>query len=406
MVQIKFSDIGEGMTEGEIIHYFVEVGDEVSIDQPLVELQTDKMVAEIPAPSAGKITSILYEPGDVVIVGTVIMEIANDKQINSNNQEQTTEIMVDDTKPLIEEAFPAASFNQYNRILAAPYTRKIARELDVDIEEIKGTGPSGRVIDEDVYRFANQSAPSDDIEVEKTIEKKQVDKQGEVIPFTGIRKQIAQKMSYSLQTIPHVTHYDEVDVTYLIEASNALKESKDTVSLAAFFVKAIVVCLKEYKLFNARLDEEAEVIQLLTDYHIGIATNTENGLMVPVVPDVNQKSIRTIDQQMKAVAAKANSGQLASEARVQGTFTVNNVGPYGGTGATPIINHPQTGIMTFHKTRKMPVVMKDDEINIRSIMNVSLSFDHRVIDGAQSIAFTNRFKELIENPAKLLLELM
>lgn len=403
MVQIKFTDIGEGMNEGEIIHYFVDVGDEVEVDQPLVELQTDKMVAEIPAPSAGKIKSIYYATGDIVTVGTVIMEIdtGKDAVITTKAEQQV----------LVDEGAASAldsqnSFrNPYNRILAAPYTRKIARELGIDIEQIKGSGPAGCVLEEDVYRFSNQSNACNDNQGESHTGIRE-DAEGTTIPFKGIRKQIATKVSHSLLTIPHVTHFDEVDVTNLNELRKTLKLSGDSISLAAFLVKATVICLKEHQLFNARLDEENEVIRLLTDYHMGIATNTEAGLLVPVIYDVDQKSIRTINKQMKELTIKAREGKLTAGDMKHGTFTVNNVGPLGGTGATPIINHPQTGIMTFYKTKRMPIVLDDDEIAIRSIMNISVSFDHRVIDGAQSIAFTNRFIELVENPNKLLLELI
>lgn len=404
MIQIKFHDIGEGMHEGEIVRYFVNVGDEVSVDQPLVELQTDKMVAEIPAPSAGTIKSILYQEGEVVTVGTIIMEIETDPPLSTIQVDR--EIKEEEIASAKAETM-ASNLPLYNRVLAAPYTRKIAREMGIDIENIDGTGPAGRVLDEDVYRYANSSAIATN---EATTEDQEVlnpaNVPAETIPFTGIRKQIAQKMTRSVQTIPHVTHYDEVDVTCLLKARTSLKEAGETVSLAAFFVKATVICLKEFPIFNARLDVEKGVIRLLKEYHIGIATHTEAGLMVPVVHHAEHKSIRTIDQQMKELTVKAKAGKLSLQDLKQGTFTVNNVGPLGGSGATPIINYPETGIMTFYKTEKTPVVTADDEISIRSMMNISLTFDHRVVDGAQSIAFTNRFIDLIENPTKLLLELM
>ncbi|WP_188456931.1 dihydrolipoamide acetyltransferase family protein [Virgibacillus oceani] len=401
MVQVKFSDIGEGMNEGEIIHYFVQVGDEVEADQPLVEMQTDKMVAEIPAPSAGTIKAIHFNTGEVVTVGTVLIEIEtgqeNHASVETNLQTQThenSEVMFQTPK-------------QFSRILAAPYTRKIARELNIDIEQLTGTGPAGRVTDEDVRRYAEGPAvaANDEVSPQMDIRGNKLPRD-ETIPFKGIRKQIAVKMSHSLSTIPHVTHFDQADLTNVLEFRSELKESGENISVAAFFVKAIVITLKEHKIFNAQLDEKNEVIRLLKSYNIGIATNTNDGLMVPVLHNADRKSLRTINAEMITLTQKAQKGQLSPENIKNGTFTVNNVGPLGGIAATPIINHPETGIITFHKTKKMPVVMANDEIAVRSIMTISFSFDHRVADGAQSIAFINRFVDLIENPKKLLLELV
>ncbi|MFC4557899.1 dihydrolipoamide acetyltransferase family protein [Virgibacillus kekensis] len=408
MVEVKFSDIGEGMNEGEIIHYFVKVGDEVNVDQPLVELQTDKMVAEIPAPAAGKIKNIHYDAGDVVTVGTVLMEIENNREKASSSDEME-EQHATATKEYSRFKMNKPKHKKFDRVLAAPYTRKIARDNDVDIETIQGTGPSGRVTEEDVLLVANQTSSSSEEGFSQTqvdVVDNEQETLGDTIPYKGIRKQTGIKLSHSLNTIPHVTHFDEADVTNLLEFRNELKESGENISVASFFVKAIVIALKEFRIFNAQLDEENEVIHLLKDYNIGIATNTKEGLLVPVINDVDQKSIRTISTEMKALTVKAQEGKITSDDMKQGTFTVNNVGPLGGIAATPIINHPQTGIMTFHKTKKRPVITDDDEIVIRSIMTLSFSFDHRVADGAESIAFVNRFIDLIESPKKLLLELI
>ncbi|GIP63297.1 dihydrolipoamide acetyltransferase component of pyruvate dehydrogenase complex [Virgibacillus pantothenticus] len=405
MVQVKFSDMGEGMNEGEIIHYFVGVGDVVSVDQPLVEMQTDKMVAEIPAPAAGTIASIHYKEGDVVTVGNVIMEITTEAESAAPLSEMSNTRLQSASTTIATKKNATTVTNPYNRILAAPYTRKIARELGVDIEQIQGTGPAGRVLDDDVYQFAEQPETNKWTEEQESATQK-LPQAEEEIRFAGIRKRIAEKMSYSVQTIPHVTHYDEVDLTHLLEERSVLKEMGESISVAAFFIKAVVICLKEFPIFNAQLEVEKEIIRLLKQYSIGIATHTEAGLMVPVIHDADQKSIRFMDEEMKRLIKKAKAGDLKLADMKQATFTVNNVGPLGGMAATPIINHPETAIMTFYKTKKVPVVTKDDALEIRSVMNVSVTFDHRVMDGAQSIAFTNRFKELIEHPTKLLLELI
>ncbi|WP_010094297.1 dihydrolipoamide acetyltransferase family protein [Ornithinibacillus scapharcae] len=411
MVEVKFHDIGEGMTEGEIVSYLVKVGDAVKVDQPLVEMQTDKMVAEIPSPTAGVIKTLNYTEGTTITIGSVLLEIDDGKEepqpLNSE-KEVSAAVMTMEKKEI--NADSPKDKQPPKRIIAAPHTRRIARENNVNIEEVVGSGPAGRVTDDDIFRFIREREGNVEptkleeaesipvIEESKTIV-------GDTIPFTGIRKQIAMKMTESLSTIPHVTHFDEADLSNLLAFRQELKETGTNISVVAFFLKALVITLKEFPLFNAQLDEENQVIRLLKDYHIGLATNTEKGLLVPVLREVDKKSIHEIHDEMKTLTKKAQEQKLSAAEMKGGTFTISNVGPLGGIAATPIINHPQTSIIAFHKTKKMPVVMENDEIAIRSIMTMSLSFDHRIIDGADSVMFTNRFIELIEQPKKLLLYL-
>lgn len=407
MADVKFHDIGEGMNEGEVTNFFVKVGDEVTVDQPLVELQTDKMVAEIPSPAAGKITAIHFAPGDVVKVGTALIEIdgetgadpANSPAPKETGDEQQNEKRVEQVAGADNEGEPVdRSSGTYNRILAAPYTRKIARDHDVNIEHINGTGPGGRVTEEDVYHTIDGGTEHDSGQVDAP----EVD----TIPYTGMRKQIGKKLTKAITTIPHVTHFDEADLTDLLEFRQQLKQEGDSISVVAFFLKAVTIALKDHRVFNAQLDEENSVIRLLKNYHIGLATNTDKGLVVPVLRDVDKKSIRQINTEMKELTKKALDGKLSVGDMKGGTFTISNVGPIGGTWATPIINQPQTAIMALHKTKKTPVVLEDDEIAVRKMMTMSLSFDHRVADGVASVEFTNRFIELLEKPNKLLLELV
>ncbi|MFZ3578424.1 dihydrolipoamide acetyltransferase family protein [Virgibacillus sp. DJP39] len=405
MVEVKFHDIGEGMNEGEIINFFVEVGDEVKVDQPLVELQTDKMVAEIPSPATGKISNLHFKTGEVVTVGAVIIEIddGNDESITDTEQEKTT-----DEKESIKvenEQVQQAVGKKYNRILAAPFTRKIARDHDVDIEQITGTGPAGRVTEEDVHRFINGNE-QEQIDKDAGIQTNHTEPESDTIPYTGLRKKIGENLTKAITTIPHVTHFDEADLTNVLEFRNTLKQEGQSISVVAFFLKAITIALKEHRVFNAQLDEEKGEIRLAKNYHIGLATNTENGLVVPVLRDVDKKTIRQIHTEMKALTKKAQDGKLTANDMNHATFTISNVGPLGGTGATPIINGSQTAIIAFHKTKKTPIVLDNDEIAIRQIMTMSLSFDHRVADGVKSVEFTNRFIELMEEPKKLLLEMV
>ncbi|MBC5637681.1 2-oxo acid dehydrogenase subunit E2 [Ornithinibacillus sp. BX22] len=409
MVEVKFHDIGEGMTEGEVVNYLVKVGDRVKVDQPLVEMQTDKMVAEIPSPTSGIVKKIHVEEGTTITIGSVLLEIDDGIAVvaESSSEQEVAAVLAPEKRS--KPVHPPIVKQAPKRIIAAPHTRRIARENDVDIEQVVGSGSAGRVTDEDIYRFIRDRGRKgeEEVAVEKEVREAEETKvsAADTIPFIGIRKQIAMKMTASLSTIPHVTHFDEVDLTNLLEYRGELKEAGEHISVVAFFLKALTITLKEFPLFNARLEEENNVIKLLKDYHIGMATNTEKGLLVPVLRDVDKKSLKQVQDEMKALSKKAQEQKLAADDMKGGTFTISNVGPLGGIAATPIINHPQTSIIAFHKTKKMPVVMGDDEIKIRSIMTMSLSFDHRIIDGADSVMFTNRFIELIEHPKKLLLYL-
>ncbi|WNB91396.1 dihydrolipoamide acetyltransferase family protein [Bacillus sp. NEB1478] len=423
MVEVKLHDIGEGMHEGEVIHFFVKAGDTVKIDQPLVEVQTDKVTAELPSPAAGTIKDIKVKEGDVVTVGSVILTI---EAVSAQPaKEMKDEPAAEQEQPVVDRIIATPKNTMFTggistlnkRVLAAPFTRKIARENGVSIEEIEGTGPGGRVTDQDVYRFIeNGSAPkaeekADSVDTPVTSSAATASKEAEEIPFKGRRKQIAKKMVQSLATIPHVTHFEEIDVTAVMDLKKQLKAMDPdnrrgmNVSVAAFFVKAIQIALKDFPIFNAKLDEEKEVIRLEKNVNIGIATDSDEGLIVPVISHVEQRNVRDIAVDMKDKITRAKTNKLKGSDMTGGTFTISNVGPLGSIAATPIINHPEVALMAFHKTKKTPVVV-GNEIVIRSMMNVSMSFDHRVADGATAVMFTNRVKELIENPYFMTLELI
>lgn len=419
MLEVKLHDIGEGMTEAEILHYFVKPGDSVVADQALVEVQTDKMVAELPSPATGIVKELLIETSTTVEVGTVILLIEATGAANG----EASQAPAVEAKPVEESKPESPTVSVSNkkgphRIMAAPYTRKIARENNVDITNIIGTGPAGRITEEDVYRLMEDGEQPSVVQEEpktETVqpvspaqETKVADTPSEVntIPFSGVRKHIAKKMTHSLTTIPHVTHFEEIDMTNLLALRQELKADGVSISAVTFFIKALVVALKDFPVFNAKLDEENDLIILEKEYNIGLAVDSTLGLIVPVLKNAQQKSLLTINSEMKELNEKARTGTLSGNDMRGGTVTITNVGPLGSTGATPIINHPETAIIAFHKTKKCAVVTDDDEIVIRSMMNISMSFDHRVADGATAVAFTNRFAELIENPKKLWLELM
>ncbi|WP_404346486.1 2-oxo acid dehydrogenase subunit E2 [Sutcliffiella horikoshii] len=414
MIEVKLHDIGEGMTQADILSFFVKKGDKVKPDEPLVEVQTDKMTAEIPAPYAGVIKEILVKEGETIPVGTTLFLLEAEsagketKTSPKPTHTNTSTKAVDSTR----EHQPPTKINSF-RIMAAPYTRKIARDAGVDIEQIEGTGPAGRITDEDVYRFIeNKEQPAPKVEVKEQpvqtkTESTKHQEPSTTIPFRGRRKQIGKKMSQSLFTIPHCTHFEEVDVTNILELREIWKKSNQSISATALFLKAISIALKDYPIFNARLNEEEETIELIKEHHMGIATDTEDGLIVPVIRNVERKSLKEIHADLKDLTKKAQDNKLSMKELTGGSFTISNVGPLGGSiGATPIINQPEVGLISFHKTKKRPVVNEQEEIVIRSIMNISMSFDHRVADGATAVAFTNRLTQLLEEPKLLMLELV
>ncbi|GLB60813.1 dihydrolipoamide acetyltransferase family protein [Cytobacillus sp. NCCP-133] len=406
-MEVKLHDIGEGLTEAEINCFLVKPGEAVKADAPLVEVQTDKMTAEIPAPRAGIIKEFKVQPGETVSVGTTILILEEEGQAGPENEEEAIS-MGAAFKPQQELLHSFAAFKG-KRVLASPFTRKIARENGIDIDNVIGTGPAGRVMDEDIFKCM-ASAQTKPVELEiafspEHLEKTTTDKG--IIPFRGRRKVIAKKMEKSLSTIPHCTHFEEVDVTELISFRKELKSLNQNISATAFFLKALSICLNEFPVFNGELHEAKEEIHLHSEHHIGMAVDTEEGLIVPVIKHVSNKSIREIHAEMKRLTGKAIENKLTEKEIAGGTFTISNVGPLGGSfGATPIIQHPQTALVSFHKTKKMPVVADGDQIVIRSIMNISMSFDHRVADGATAVRFTNRFAELIQNPKMIVLELV
>ncbi|MCA0982981.1 2-oxo acid dehydrogenase subunit E2 [Halobacillus yeomjeoni] len=397
-MEVKLHDIGEGMHEAEILNYFVNKGDRVQNDAPLLEVQTDKMTAELTAPAEGIIEEIMFQPGDVIEVGTTILTLKTEKKEGERKSEG---------EPVQKRKSPIF------RVKASPHTRRLAREHDVDIEKVEGSGKGGRIIDEDIFSYLENKEydehPKADRNAVSNTPVKEAEKGVETIPFRGRRKQIAKKMTQSLYTAPHVTHFDEVDMTELLNLTNHLKTGSDKmggkkVSAAAFFIKALQLSLKQHPVFNSKLDEEQEEIKIEQTYNIGLATATEEGLIVPVLKHVESLSLLEIHQQMKTLTEKAQQNSLSADELNGGTFTISNVGPLGSTGATPILNFPEVGLMAFHKTKKRPVVV-DDEIVIREMMNISLTFDHRVADGSQSVAFTNQFIEYIENPHYMFVEM-
>lgn len=423
-MEFKLPDVGEGMHEGTITKWLIKEGDFVHQDQPVVEVQTDKVNAELTAPVTGVVNKIFFFDGDTIDVGSTLFTIQEELEVSSTQGkvlEQEKSVLPEireregDGKPITHSGL--------SRVLATPFVRQMAREMKIDIHQVRGTGPAGRVTENDLQQFAEGKQ----VELVKTTEvhdaadqvKRDVgtnkvitiqpEKQSEErIPLKGIRKKIAEQMIKSFSLIPHVTHVDELEIDALKALRDQLKvyseEKNMKLTFLPFFIKAIVIALKEFPTLNASIDEKMNEIVLKNYYNIGIATDTKDGLIVPVIKNADQKTIFQLADEISQLAALAREGKLTLDQITGSTFTISNVGPIGGLHATPIINHPEVAILALHKMEPRMVV-RDWEGVIRLMMNMSLSFDHRLIDGVTAVRFTNRIKELLENPNLLLVEM-
>ena len=404
--QFKLPDLGEGITEGEILKWMANVGDQIREDQPLVEIMTDKVNVQIPAPRTGKVLQIIAKQGDVAKVGQTIMIIDD-----GSGSEQAVA-----GPPAPEHVHPASPPQTQQAVasqsvLATPATRRLARELGVDISLLKGSGAQGRITDDDVRHFAS-GPPLIPSTVTVQAPPPAVHGAGpreELVPLRGVRKTISERMLKSLQSTAQVTHVDEADMTELVLLREAFKGSAEKrgvhLTFIPFIIKALVPALKEFPYVNSSLDEQSGNIVLKKYYNIGIATDTEQGLVVPVVRDVDRKDIFELAGEIETLADKARKAQLTLDEVRGGTFTITNVGAIGGLFATPIVNVPEVAILGLHRIAKRPVA-RDGKVEIRDTTYFSLSFDHRVVDGAYAARFTTRVIETVQDTKRLLAEVL
>jgi pyruvate dehydrogenase E2 component (dihydrolipoamide acetyltransferase) len=397
--EILLPDIGEGVSEGEIVKWLVKEGDYVKMFQPIVEVLTVKVKVEIPSPYNGKIVKILAKEKEVVRVGKPIALIE-------------TEEVIPETKPK-EEAKPKEELRQVEipkevaeekkEILATPAVRRLARELGVDLSKVKGTGPGGRILEEDVRRYAEEMKKHEVRPVEVKAEKAALE---ERIPITGVRRMIAEKLSKTVKTAVLVTHMDECDVTELVKIREELKQEAEKrgvkLTFLPFIIKAVIKALQTYPSFNASVDEEKNELVIKKYYNIGIATATDQGLIVPVIKEADKKGLFELAKEIEELTEKARKGTLKIEEVIGSTFSITNVGPIGGVFATPILNNPDVAILGIGKIKKRPWVV-ENRIEIRDILTLFLSFDHRVIDGAQAAQFMNEVMKYLEKPYLLLI---
>ncbi len=427
--EFKLPDLGEGLTEAEIDKWLVKEGETIAEDDPLVEVITDKATAEIPSPYAGTVTKIHVGEGEVVPVGTVLITIGSEsagaasatdgdedgRRASSAEASRATEMV----RGLSERTAASVAggsqspvqTNGGNGVKAMPPVRRLARELGVDIAVVQGSGPGGRVLREDVEAAARgatvisleEQAPAatqhEPISIPSSANERRE-------PLRGVRRTIASRMQHAHQVIPPVTHVEECDVTEL-EATRSLanerspKESRLT--FLPFIVKAVVAALKDHPALNASLDEAANEIVYHGDYNIGVAVQADAGLIVPVIKNADQKRLRDIAAEIDRLATAARNGTISSDDLRGGTFTVSSPGPYGGLLATPIVMHPQSAILGVHRAIDRPVV-RDGQVMVRKMMNLSVTFDHRVLDGMAAAKFALEVVRLLEHPAVLALE--
>ena len=415
--EFKFPDIGEGLTEGEIVKWLVKEGDSIKEGQPLVEVETDKALAEIPSPRTGVVLKILGKEKEIIKVGQVIVVIGEKGEavaapppsrpksvgVVGELEEAPEEAPAIQAKPAVEKP---ALVSEHT--LATPAVRALAKELGVDVSKVAGTGPEGRVLEKDVRQAVETKAIPAEPE-KKPAKVKKYDFYGYVdrIPLRGVRRSIAKAMVKSKYTAPHVTTMDEADVTELWALRSKEKATAEKrgikLTILPFIIKAVIAGLVEHPYLNATLDDENEEVILKKYYNIGVAVDTPEGLMVPVVKNAKDKSIFQLAEELTQLAEKAKNRTIDLADLKGGSFTISNYGAVGGLHGTPIINHPEVAILGVGKIKDMPVV-RDGKIEIRKIIFLSLSFDHRVVDGAEAVRFLNTVIEHLEDPNLILLE--
>jgi pyruvate dehydrogenase E2 component (dihydrolipoamide acetyltransferase) len=397
--QFLLPDIGEGVVEAEILRWFVRPGDDVVEDQPLAEVMTDKATVTIPSPKRGRVTRLHWKEGEIAKVHhpLVEMELEGRPQEVAPVAPRSTAAGTAPPVPGAPAAEARISPGAAGRALATPAVRALARELGVDIHRVTPTGPSGRVSKDDVRARAGAREPS-------TPPSSVTAGSVEVVPVRGLRRRIAEKMALSKRTAAHFTFVEQVDATELVAAKERMARTAAAegvkVTFLPFVLKAAVAALRKFPQLNASFDEERGEIHRKRWYDLGIAVTTEQGLTVPVVRQVDRRSITDLAREIERLGAAGRAGKQRPEDVGNSTFTVTSLGPLGGMFATPVINFPEVAILGVHRIRPTPVV-RDGQVVIRDVMYVSLTSDHRVVDGSEAAAFTYEVIRHLEDPSLL-----
>ncbi|MFP5111117.1 dihydrolipoamide acetyltransferase family protein [Bacillaceae bacterium C204] len=436
--QFKMPDIGEGIHEGEIVKWFVKPGDKVQEDDVLCEIQNDKAVVEIPSPVEGSVLEVLVGEGTVATVGQVLvtfdapgyenLQFKGDEHADEPKQEEKPAAPAPEVKqdaapqPAAVAVAPQVEVDPSRRIVAMPSVRKYAREKGINIQLVPGTGNHGRILKTDIDAFVSGGAAPvpqavSDAVVATEQAKVEAPQAAAAIPqgeypetrekMSGIRKAIAKAMVNSKHTAPHVTLMDEVDVTKLVTHRKKFKEVAAAkgikLTFLPYIVKALTSALREFPALNTSLDDATSEIIHKHYYNIGIAADTEKGLLVPVVKDADRKSVFSISNEINELAGKARDGKLAPNEMKGASCTISNIGSAGGQWFTPVINHPEVAILGVGRIAEKPIV-RNGEIVAAPVLALSLSFDHRMIDGATAQNALNHIKRLLNDPELLLME--
>jgi pyruvate dehydrogenase E2 component (dihydrolipoyllysine-residue acetyltransferase) len=436
MTEVKLPGLKENVEIVEVNAVLVSAGDTVAKDQPLLEVQADKAALDVPSPVAGRVAEMRVKVGDQVKVGQVFCTIeggekapkekparaeqpakADHRKQVSRQSVAAVEDHIDEPQehppprePAPEQPRPAARpaataapsrTGNGEVVLAGPATRRLARELGVDLRQVAGSGKNGRVTQDDIKGYVQRLAsggaaapaapPLPRFEDFGPVERE---------PLSKVRRLTAQQMSLAWSLIPHVTQHDEADITELEKFRKSREGRGPKLTVTAFALKAVAAALKQFPTFNASLDTAGNQLVLKRYYHIGVAVDTERGLLVPVIRDVDKKSIEALAAELNEAAEKARQGKADMTG---GTFTITNLGGIGGTGFTPIVNYPEVAILGMSRSRWQPVV-RDGQVTTRLMLPLSLSYDHRVIDGAAAARFTRVLAEMLENPWMMLLK--
>jgi len=413
---IKMPDIGEGIAEVELVHWYVKPGDMVAEEQVLADVMTDKANVEIPSHVAGKVVSLTGKPGDVIAVGSEIIRLEVEGKGNAEGPSPPAPAPIPAATPApappptltLASSRPEPPAPANDKPLASPAVRRRAKELGIALENIAGSGPEGRITQEDLEANSNRgSSLKFSVPAGRNYSPGTPRTGEESIPVIGLRRKIAEKMQEAKRRVPHFTYVEEVDVTALEALRTQLnakwKAERGHLTMLPFIMRAIVRTLPEFPEINSRYNDDAGVLTKHAAVHIGIATQTANGLMVPVVRNAEARDLWSCASEVARLAEAARLGKAAREELSGSTITVTSLGPLGGIVTTPVINYPEVAIVGVNKVAERPVV-RDGAIVIRKIMNLSASFDHRIVDGLRAATFVQGLRACLEAPAAMFID--
>lgn len=436
---VKLPELGEGVTEGELVKWLVKPGDSVKADQPVAEVMTDKATVEVPTPVAGVVKELKFKAGDVVKVESVMLTLEGAGGAAAKPAAATS-APSPAAKPAAaaQREMPASAHMNFaaapqsggaihppvadSKVLATPATRRLAREMGVDINGLSGTGLAGRVTRDDVMksnlgggagavsaRGAGVPASAPGMSIPRPAYQGPAGAQEERVPLIGIRRKIAENMQKSKAIIPHFTLMDEANVTDLVALRDSLKDfaekNQTKITYLPIVIKALIATVREFPMFNASIDDAASEIVYKKYFNIGFAADTPNGLVVPVIKNADQKSIVELSKEILDLSKRARDNKLKPDEMKGACITVTNIGSIGGTYATPVINHPEVAILGMYKIDEKPVI-RNGQLSSIKVMNFTVTADHRLIDGAVAARFLKAFLERIQNPGRLMMEMM